>query len=42
MSENDLVKFEVADVQNLPFKNDSFDRTISTCLLHHLDNPKKH
>lgn len=40
-SQSDLIKFQVADVHNLPFKNDSFDRTISTCLLHHLDNPKK-
>ncbi len=41
VSQNDLVKFEVADVHDLPFKNDSFDRTISTCLLHHLSDPKK-
>jgi phosphatidylethanolamine/phosphatidyl-N-methylethanolamine N-methyltransferase len=41
VSQNDLIKFEIADVQNLPFQNDLFDRTISTCLLHHLDDPKK-
>lgn len=41
VSQNDFVKFELADVQNLPFENDLFDRTISTCLLHHLDDPKK-
>ena len=41
VSQNDLIKFEIADVHNLPFKNDSFDRTISTCLLHHLNDPKK-
>ncbi len=41
VSQNDLVKFQVADVHNLPFENDTFDRTISTCLLHHLDDPKK-
>jgi SAM-dependent methyltransferase len=40
-SKNDLVKFQVADVHDLPFENDTFDRTISTCLLHHLDDPKK-
>lgn len=33
--------FQVADVQQLPFKSDMFDRTISTCLLHHLDDPQK-
>jgi SAM-dependent methyltransferase len=41
ISPNGKIKFRVADVQNLPFNDDSFDRTISTCLLHHLDNPKK-
>jgi SAM-dependent methyltransferase len=35
------ITFQVADVHNLPFKNDSFDRTIATCLLHHLHNPTK-
>ena len=27
------------DIENLPFKNQSFDRVISTCLFLHLDNP---
>jgi SAM-dependent methyltransferase len=34
-------KFQLADVENLPFENGYFDRIISTCLLHHLENPKK-
>jgi len=40
-SENEKINFLIADVHNLPFKEDTFDRTISTCLLHHLDDPKK-
>ena len=38
--ESKLAKIEyiVADVQNLPFKQGSFDRVISTCLLHHLND----
>lgn len=35
------VKFQIADVENLPFENNSFDRVISTCLFHHLNNPVK-
>ena len=35
------IKYVVADVQNLPFKKDSFDRVVSTCLLHHLTNVEK-
>lgn len=35
------IEFKVADVQNLPFENGSFDRTISTCLLHHLNDVEK-
>ena len=35
------VKYEVADVQNLPFNKSSFDRVISTCLLHHLNDVEK-
>ena len=40
-SKNEKILFKIADVQNLPFDNDEFDRTISTCLLHHLVDPKK-
>jgi ubiquinone/menaquinone biosynthesis C-methylase UbiE len=35
------VKFVAADVEELPFKSESFDRVISTCLFHHLGNPLK-
>jgi SAM-dependent methyltransferase len=30
------VRFAVADLQNLPFADSSFDRVILTCVLHHL------
>lgn len=33
--------FRLADVENLPFESEYFDRVISTCLLHHLENPRK-
>lgn len=33
------VEHEIANVENLPFADDSFDRVISTCLFHHLENP---
>lgn len=29
-----------ANVENLPFKNSTFDRVIVTCLLHHVDKPE--
>jgi ubiquinone/menaquinone biosynthesis C-methylase UbiE len=35
------LKYKVADVQNLPFKEGCFDRVISTCLLHHLADVEK-
>ena len=35
------IKYKVADVQNLPFKTSSFDRVISTCLLHHVNDVEK-
>jgi phosphatidylethanolamine/phosphatidyl-N-methylethanolamine N-methyltransferase len=38
--QNDKIQFQVADVERLPFKSGEFDRTISTCLLHHLGDPK--
>jgi ubiquinone/menaquinone biosynthesis C-methylase UbiE len=39
---NDLnVHFVVCDVQKLPFKDNSYDRVISTCLLHHVLDPAK-
>jgi phosphatidylethanolamine/phosphatidyl-N-methylethanolamine N-methyltransferase len=38
---NSRIKFMVADVQNLPYSDNSFDRLIMTCVLHHLDSPEK-
>lgn len=38
---NDRIKFQVADVEDLPFENLSFDRIISTCVFHHLNDPIK-
>ena len=35
------IEYKVADVQNLPFKTGSFDRVISTCLLHHVNDVEK-
>ena len=40
-SKNSKIQFRVADVENLPFPEESFDRTISTCLLHHVGDPIK-
>jgi ubiquinone/menaquinone biosynthesis C-methylase UbiE len=34
-------RFRLADVENLPFEDAYFDRVISTCLLHHLENPEQ-
>jgi ubiquinone/menaquinone biosynthesis C-methylase UbiE len=36
-SDNRL-NFKKANVENLPFRDESFDRVISTCLLHHLNS----
>lgn len=33
------VSFCQSDVHHLPFEDNKFDRVISTCLFHHLDNP---
>ncbi len=33
------VTFNVANVENLPYEDQTFDRVISTCLLHHLVDP---
>ena len=33
------VCFEAANIQNLPFESSRFDRVISTCVFHHLENP---
>ncbi len=34
-----VIDFQVADVQKLPFEDGTFDRSISTCLFHHLNRP---
>jgi phosphatidylethanolamine/phosphatidyl-N-methylethanolamine N-methyltransferase len=31
----------VANAESLPFADNSFDRVVVTCLLHHVDNPEK-
>jgi phosphatidylethanolamine/phosphatidyl-N-methylethanolamine N-methyltransferase len=36
---NHRIKFEIADVQNLQYQDQSFDRVIATCLFHHLQEP---
>ncbi len=33
--------FAIADVQKLPYQNESFDRVLNTCLLHHVDDPEE-
>jgi phosphatidylethanolamine/phosphatidyl-N-methylethanolamine N-methyltransferase len=38
---NSKIKFQIADVQNLPFEDSTFDRVISTCVFHHLNDPVK-
>lgn len=38
---NSRISFQVADAQNLPFEDDTFDRVIVTCVLHHLPEPEK-
>lgn len=39
-SQNTKIWFQIADVERLPFESETFDRTISTCLLHHVNDPK--
>ena len=36
---NDRISFEIADAQNLSYPDNSFDRIIMTCVLHHLKDP---
>ena len=38
---NPKIKFQIADVENLPFEDSTFDRVISTCVFHHLNDPVK-
>lgn len=35
------VKFEVVDAQQLPYEDNTFDRVLMTCLLHHLPDPEQ-
>jgi ubiquinone/menaquinone biosynthesis C-methylase UbiE len=35
------VETQIANVESLPFQDNSFDRVIATCLFHHLENPTK-
>lgn len=35
------VETQIANVESLPFSDNSFDRVIATCLFHHLENPIK-
>ena len=35
------VNFVLGNAEELPFVNDSFDRIILTCILHHVDSPAK-
>ena len=41
ISDGDIPKinFVVGNAEKLPFEDDSFDRVIVTCLLHHVDSP---
>ncbi len=32
--------FEIADLRKLPYQNESFDRVLNTCVLHHVDDPE--
>jgi ubiquinone/menaquinone biosynthesis C-methylase UbiE len=35
------ISCQIANAESLPFDDNSFDRVIVTCLLHHVDNPEK-
>ncbi len=35
------IKFQLADIHALPYENDCFDRIIVTCVLHHVNDPRK-
>lgn len=35
------LSFQVADAEDLPFDDESIDRTVHTCLLHHLRDPEQ-
>jgi SAM-dependent methyltransferase len=33
------IKFQIANVEKLPYSKNTFDRSIATCVFHHLDYP---
>jgi ubiquinone/menaquinone biosynthesis C-methylase UbiE len=35
----DVLKFEIGNVESLAYADNSFDRVIGTCVLHHIGNP---
>lgn len=39
LMEGSNVSFQIADIEKLPFQDESFDRVISTCVFHHLVQP---
>ena len=39
VTENPKIIFQIVDVHKTPYSDNSFDRVIATCLLHHLDHP---
>ena len=38
---NGKARFEIADVESLPYEDHSYDRVILTCVFHHLDQPRR-
>ena len=40
-SNDSNITFVICDVQKLPFGDNTYDRVISTCLLHHVPDPEK-
>ena len=35
------IEFRIADVQKLPYADESFDRVLAMCLLHHIPDPEQ-